>query len=406
MNFTRLHLLLALSISAICISIDAKNPKRPWTFLVYMAADNNLNPEADENIAQMVQASHSTNGYILVYLNIKRSGQSKRTQKLVIQNGQIHQEGPTTVEDSGDENTLIKALTWAVTEYPSDHLIVDLWNHGSGSLNRRMQQEKGVCYDDTTGNYLTDLKYKRAFDIIVNQHLAGKKIDIITFDACLMADIEVAYTLMPYAHYLVSSQETVPGPGFDYTSILSLFEQTNPDAETLAKWMVKTYDNYYKNSGQAYTLSAVNLDKLTPAVNSLNAAANLLTTIVSSDATGTVANVITTVTDPSVCPHFDEPTYLDLYNVYANLMSNIAKMKLSSITGNQLKKTLRSAMSNLAYTVIANVHSKNYAKVRGLSIYLCDLNVGIEPSYNNLYWTTQNPSWLNFLQAYVNAATV
>ena len=74
----------------------------------------------------------------MVYLNIKRTGETKKTQRLVIQNGKITQEGATTVEDSGDENTLIKALVWAVTEYPSDHLVVDLWNHGSGPLNRNM----------------------------------------------------------------------------------------------------------------------------------------------------------------------------------------------------------------------------------------------------------------------------
>ena len=94
-------------------------------------------------------------------------------------------------------------------------------------------EHRGVCYDDSTGNYLTDLKYKRAFDIIVNQYRAGKKIDIIAFDACLMADIEVAYTLQPYADYLVSSQETVPGPGFNYADILTPFLHSIPDTVKL-----------------------------------------------------------------------------------------------------------------------------------------------------------------------------
>ena len=71
------------------------NPKRPWTFLVYMAADNNLNPEADANIAQMVKASAASNVYILVYLNIKRDKEAKKTQRLIIQNGKIQQEGAT-----------------------------------------------------------------------------------------------------------------------------------------------------------------------------------------------------------------------------------------------------------------------------------------------------------------------
>ena len=111
----------------------AINAQRPWTFLIYMAANNNVHHEADSNINQMMQASTDSNVNVLVYLTTKRTGESKRTQKLVIQNGTIRQEGSITVEDSGNVNTLIKALTWAATEYPSDHLLVDLWNHGSGS---------------------------------------------------------------------------------------------------------------------------------------------------------------------------------------------------------------------------------------------------------------------------------
>ena len=34
-------------LATIMVAQGTSNPKRPWTFLVYMAADNNLNPEAD-----------------------------------------------------------------------------------------------------------------------------------------------------------------------------------------------------------------------------------------------------------------------------------------------------------------------------------------------------------------------
>ena len=61
---------------------------------------------------------------------------------------------------------------------------------------------------------MTDSDLKHAFDILVNQYLGGKKVDIIAFDACLMADIEIAYALQPYANYQVSSQQMVPGPGY------------------------------------------------------------------------------------------------------------------------------------------------------------------------------------------------
>lgn len=398
-KYSCLTLILVLSGNAF-----GANPKRPWTFFVYMAADNSLSPEADVNIAQMAKASSNSNVYIVVHLNIKRTGETKKTQKLVIQNGKITQIGATTAEDSGDDTTFLNAMKWAVTDYPSDHLCVDLWNHGSGSLNRTVNHHRGVCYDDSTGNYLTDLKYKSAFDVIVNQYRGGNKIDIIAFDACLMADLEVAYTLQNYANYMVASQQTVPGPGYNYKDVLSIFANTVPDAPTVAHWMVTSYDHYYKTSGESYTLSVTDLSKLTPVVNATNAIAQLLTSYLQNDAQGKLATSITTSANPSVCPHFDEPTYLDLYAFYANLYMRASQMGLSTANTNKIKTALRSGLTAIAHDILNNAHSNtDFAKVRGMSIYFADPNSGVEPSYANLYWTTSNPSWINFLSAYVDA---
>jgi hypothetical protein len=374
--------------------------KKPWTFLVYLAADNTLNGEADPNIAQMVRTSSNSNVNILVYLNIKRDGEEKKTQKLVIQNGKIIQEGATTVEDSGAEQTFIKALTWAVTEYPSDHIVVDLWNHGSGSLNRCLK-ERGVCYDDTTGNYLTDLKYKSALENVMHLHRGGKKFDIIAFDACLMADIEVAYTLANYADYVANSQQTVPGPGYNYSYVLSLFGHQTPEPLTLAHWIVSQYDRYYKASGQSYTFSLIDLSKMQEVVNSTNGVANLLKMALENSATA--ATVIADCAALPNCPHFDEPTYIDLYTFYNNLHSKITSMQLDTTLHNSLNMALSNARSALKAAILANFHSSDFAKAQGMSIYFADTSVGMEPSYMNLYWTYSNPQWASFLNQYLNS---
>lgn len=394
-----LYLALVVLISG---NIEGTNPKRPWTFFVYMAADNSLNTEADMNIAQMVKSSSSSNVYIVVHLNIKRSGESKKTQKLVIQNGKIAQVGATTVEDSGSDATFLNAMKWAVTDYPSDHLLVDVWNHGSGPLNRDILAHRGVCYDDSTGNYMTDLKYKRAFDVIVNQYRGGKKIDIIAFDACLMADIEVAYTLQNYSNYLVASQQTVPGPGYNYTDVLSLFAHSTPDPVTFARWIVTAYDHQYKPAQESYTLAAMDLSKLTPAVAATNTIAQQLTSYLNAGTSSALQAVIAKAADPSNCAHFDEPTYLDLYTFYANLYMNVGQMGLSGANTNKLKTALRSGLTGISHCVITNAHSPEFGKTHGMSVYFADVNSGVEPSYQSLYWTTANPAWLDFLTEYVN----
>ena len=45
------------------------------------------------------------------------------------------------------------------------------------------------------------------------------QLDIIGFDACLMAQNSVSVTLAPLAHYLLASQELEPGHGWDYNSL-------------------------------------------------------------------------------------------------------------------------------------------------------------------------------------------
>lgn len=46
------------------------------------------------------------------------------------------------------------------------------------------------------------------------------KLDIIGFDACLMAMHEIGAVLTPYANYLLASELLEPGIGWDYSALL------------------------------------------------------------------------------------------------------------------------------------------------------------------------------------------
>ncbi len=398
----KLHLLLLAMAALASLNAHGLNQKRPWLFFVYVAADNNLWPEADKNIAQMVKASRTMNAYIAVCFNIKRGSQAKQTQYLLIQDGAIQQQGATTVEDSGDPRTLIKALSWAVTNYPSEHVVVDLWNHGSGSLNRVMRKQRGVCYDDSTGHFLTDIDYKNALDTIVTHYLHGRKIDIVCFDACLMADIEVAFTLQHYADFAVSSQQTVPGPGYNYTDVINTLAHVSPSALDFAKAMVQSYERYYQNSGQSYTLSAVDLSKLPTTVAATNTLATLLNALLKNDGQKKIANGISAAAHNKNIPVFAEPTYMDLYEFCSNLYIQAGHYGLSHGDEQKLKTVARNCMASITHAVVANTHSRDLLNAKGLSIYFASTKYGIEPSYYDLYWTTQNPAWLNFLGSYLS----
>jgi len=372
--------------------------KKPWTFVIYMAADNSLQPDADINIEQLKKIGSNNNINILVHLNTKRPGEQKISQKLVIHNGSVEQVGPTQSLDSGKEETLLEALTWAVTSFPADHYAVDLWNHGAGPLNRYLGC-RGVCYDDSTNSYLTDVNVKNVLDQIITHYLPGKKFDFIAFDACLMADIEIAYSLQPYAHLVVSSQETVPGLGFDYTNALLPFKKDALSPRDFGLSIVKTYQHAYDVQQEDYTLSLVNLDQLTPLVTAHKSVAQLLNSFLKANNIA-VFDAIAHAVDPVNVVHFTEPTYIDLGGFYNNLLGSVHSMKLTAVQTKALTSALSAAKKALARSVISHVNSRKFAKTSGLSIYFPDNTV--EPSYLNLIWAQGSNPWVDLIQTYVS----
>ena len=76
------------------------------------------------------------------------------------------------------------------------------WNHGGG-------------YSGFGLNELTQ-KMLSLNDLQTGLSAAQVRYDLIAFDACLMASLEVADALSPYSTYLLASEENAPGCGYNY----------------------------------------------------------------------------------------------------------------------------------------------------------------------------------------------
>ncbi len=94
--------------------------------------------------------------------------------------------------------------------YPAEQYDLILWNHGGGAFF-------GYGFDETTNDSLTLDELDQAF--ADSPFHDGNKLEFIGFDACLMANIETAHTLSPYANYMVASQESEPGSGWSDPSL-------------------------------------------------------------------------------------------------------------------------------------------------------------------------------------------
>ena len=163
------------------------------------------------------------------------------------------------VKDAGDVSmtkpeTLTGFIKWCEKNYPANRNELIFWDHGGGSIS-------GYGYDQ---------KYPKSGSMSlsgINQALknAGMKFDFIGFDACLMATMENALMLCPYADYLIASEETEPGVGWYYTGWLADLA-ADPSMETV-KVGQRIIDDFVdvcaqKCRGQQTTLSVIDLAEL------------------------------------------------------------------------------------------------------------------------------------------------
>ena len=422
-------------------------PKKKWTILVYIAADNDLYPFAYRNIAQMKQIGSNEHLNILVYLDIKHSGQPKVTKLLYIEHNKIWQIGSDYVMDSGSDKTLFDVVEWAHQDYPCEQFALVLWNHGSGDLNPILRKtinptqlfkynaetqlieldrsigfidfidqlaekeasesckHRGICFDETNGTYLDDAKLMRAFKKIV-QLRNNKKIDLMVFDACLMAGTGTTWIMSQFADYMVASEEVVPGSGYNYQLLLQPLASGNISPEALAKHIVDTFYKTYGRQTQDYTHSAFQLSAFKAVCNNIDLLSQLLIEAMQLEKASSVRYIIKKARSRQNCTHFDEPSYIDLGHFYENLLKLTDQIVLNNDVNTSesiaaLKKVLREGLALIKKLVIANIAGQNLAEAQGISIYFPEYRV-TKPSYQS-YDTTEfakNNSWPKFLKAY------
>lgn len=373
------------------------NEKKGWTILTYIAGDNDLEPFINLNLKQMKKASNK-NVHTLAFVCTKRSGEAKVARKFYMKDNQIFKDGPDIADsDSGIPQTVMQAVEWAHNNYPSDHFALILWDHGSGWRKKLMTKDlnryinRGVCYDYTTGNNLNDYDIRKILKHAVKVY--GKKIDILAFDACLMALLEMAYTVSNYADYLVSSQETIPGTGFNYQYMLEPFKDELLSPEAFSKWMIDAYHKNYSSSlNNDFTLSACKLDLVYKIINNINNLAKKLSELLKYNAYS-VKRILNWTQHNSL--GFTYNDYKDLASFYTNLYKGVKYLDLNQTDRDWLKYHLLKGLKQLDQCILKYTSSVNLSKARGLSIYFPPNKP--ETAYSKLYWHNNYPSWYNFL---------
>jgi hypothetical protein len=313
-------------LEGITTPTEKKNPPsqtrnaKPWTFLVYIAANNNLHTFALQNMRQMVRVGSNDNINIVVQFD---GIGERKIKRYLVEDGQaklLDSLDPEANTISGTPHSLYQFIKWGYQNFPAEHIAIDLWNHGSGikdpsiwgkflmshrdglfaintdsnllELNRRMQvnpdesdyeaafnletrtlfadlslalmKKRGIAFNDAEEVYIDNQQLRSVLDNICRYVLIDKQIDIVFMDACHMAMVELASEMHPYANFMVASSEVEPGSGYDYEFLLKPFFTQALTAKAFAIHAVKAYEKLYKTTHSDYTQAAVELSTFAP----------------------------------------------------------------------------------------------------------------------------------------------
>ncbi len=386
------------SISGILDQVKSANPgaeivpipgnskaAKQWTIMVFVNAKNNLESYGLSDVNEMEITGSDEHINIVAELGringySTSDGDWKGGRRYLIQKDADTSKitSPVLMElpkaDMGDWNHLVEFTKWSMANFPAQHYVLVVWNHGAGwNKDVVFEAQRGISYDDETGNHITTPQLRQAMEQI-------GKIDIFAMDACLMQMAEVGYEIKDYADYVVASEETEPGDGYTYNTWLSpLAAKSDMAAGELSKVMVDSYTDHYQAINQGATQSSVKTASFGKLVQLLDGwTAEVM-------AANDLVNVKNARTKAQA---FYYSTNKDLYH-FVKLVSEATLSPAVSAKGRELMDFLKTDL------VFHNrAAGAKYANSFGLAVYLPNTYTA---AYDSLMWT-KDSKWDDFLK--------
>jgi hypothetical protein len=228
------------------------------TIFIYMCGSNLETKQglAGKNIDEILTANIGSDMNVVIETGGATTWRShdidsSAIQRYEVKNGELKLLDSLPQANMGEAQTLTDFLTWGQKEYKSEQNMLVLWDHGGGSA-------KGVCFDE---NYSFDSLSLTELKDALDASQMNKKFSFISFDACLMATIEVVSVMKNYADYMIASEEIIPGGGMDYKAICEAFASDSKD-EDIGKKICDAFMDKCKKTGKDIysTLSLINLE--------------------------------------------------------------------------------------------------------------------------------------------------
>jgi len=287
-------------------------------------------------------------------------------------------------QNMGDPKTLTDFLVWGTSSYPANNYALILWNHGSG-IN-------GYGHDDVSYDFLS-------LDEIDDALNSAKKLndvhyEMIGFDACLMATIEVANIVKDYGNYLVASEEIEVGYGWKYDEIISsLNENPKQTGAELGKVIADSFfgDTIEKSPSdmdlsRLTTLSVIDLTKINSLNESINSLTSEIETNISKKDMPRFSISLRDTERYGVISKGEDSGHMDIKHFTENISEYLPQFKDSS-------DRVQQAVDD---SVIYKVNGAARTQANGLSIYMPVTSDAVSTTYRSSHSST-NQFYSNYL---------
>jgi len=360
-----------------------------WTVMVYISGDNNLEDFVVSDIETELAPTGSSANVQVVALADRTPGYDTsrgdwQTTKLFhITKGMLATPENAVADwgerDFGDKQTLIDFVTWTKANYPADHYALYFWGHGWNWHPGVVMRDETVNATDTDPTLMDTLDMDEVKAALPSLGF----IDMVGFDGCQMASIEVDMLWHGHATALSHSQEWVGDEGIQYDLVLAqLAANPNMTADQVA---IATTQSATSDK----TWSAVAVDSR---FNTLLSAVDQWSVALKNGLGANRKKYDQSFT--ATRSFWQAPMDKDLYDMAYEIKNHVSDQNI--------KNKSQAVMNAVNSVVLSERHVNAYADVHGITIY--HISKATEKDSNYFYYRTLDfalqTAWDEFLDAY------